>query len=38
MITSLVKVDNGLSYGSIPRAPNSLGWEASCAAARSLWL
>jgi hypothetical protein len=25
MITSLVKVDSGLSHGSIPRAPNSLG-------------
>jgi hypothetical protein len=38
MITSLVKVDSGLSHGSIPRTPNSLGWEASRAAAPSLWL
>jgi hypothetical protein len=33
MFTSLAKVDSGLSCGSIPRAPNSLGWEASRAAA-----
>jgi hypothetical protein len=38
VITSLVKVDSGLSHDSIPRAPNSLGWEASRAAAPSLWL
>jgi hypothetical protein len=38
MITSLVKVVSGLSHGSIPRAPNSLGWEASRAVAPSLWL
>jgi hypothetical protein len=38
MITSLVKVDSGLSHGSIPRAPNSLRWEASRATAPSLWL
>jgi hypothetical protein len=38
MFTSLLKVDSGLSYGSIPCAPNSLGWEASRAAAPSLWL
>jgi hypothetical protein len=38
MITSLVKVDGGLSHGSIPHAPNSLGWEASRATAPSLWL
>jgi hypothetical protein len=36
--SSLVKVDSGLSHVSIPRAPNSLGWEASRAAAPSLWL
>jgi hypothetical protein len=38
MFTSLVKVDSGLSHSSFPRAPNSLGWEASRAAAPSLWL
>jgi hypothetical protein len=38
MFTSIVKVDRGLSHSSIPRAPNSLGWEARCAAAPSLWL
>jgi hypothetical protein len=39
MFTSLVKVDSGLSYGSIPRLSfNSMGWEASRASAPSLWL
>jgi hypothetical protein len=38
MFTSLVKVDSGLSHSSIPRAPNSLGWEASRVVAPSLWL
>jgi hypothetical protein len=38
MITSLAEVGSGLSHGSIPRAPNILGWEASRAAAPSLWL
>jgi hypothetical protein len=38
MFTSLVKVDNRLSCGSIPRAPKSLGWEASHAAAPYLRL
>jgi hypothetical protein len=38
MITSLVKVDSWLSHDSFPRAPNSLGWEASRAVAPSLWL
>jgi hypothetical protein len=37
-ITSLVKVDSGLWYGSILWAPQFLGWEASRAAAPSLWL
>jgi hypothetical protein len=39
MFTSLVKVDSGLSCGSIPRVSfNSMGWEASRAAAPSVWL
>jgi hypothetical protein len=38
MITSLVKVDSGLSHGSIPCAANSLGWEASRVVAPFLWL
>jgi hypothetical protein len=38
MITSLVEVGSGLSLGSIPGAPNTLGWEASRVAAPSLWL
>jgi hypothetical protein len=38
MITSLMEVGSGLSHGSILRAPSILGWEASRAAAPSLWL
>jgi hypothetical protein len=39
MFTSLVKVDSGLSCGSIPHVSFiSMGWEASRAAAPSLWL
>jgi hypothetical protein len=38
MITSLMKVDSGLSHGSIRHAPNSLGWEVSRDVAPSLWL
>jgi hypothetical protein len=39
MFTSLVKVESGLSCGSVPRGSfNSMGWEASHAVAPSLWL
>jgi hypothetical protein len=39
MFTSLVKVESELSCGSIPRVSfNSMGWEASHAAAPYLWL